>query len=176
MKTYNLFKEQCCNHWSIIGGVARNKVCHLAESINHHHDRIFSPLGPWQSHNKIHTQILPRLTWNRKRGIQAFVKSGLSLMTARTSSNNSLYIFHHRRPMEMFIQNLQGLCNAKMTSQSSPMCFSNQQVSNRAFWNTQSTILEKESILNNICSLSLIWGRTNNRTKVWISFIQFLDE
>jgi len=60
MELYNFLKEEIHNVCYIITVVASNKVCHLGESINYHHNSILPSRGLWEGNNKVHANIILR--------------------------------------------------------------------------------------------------------------------
>jgi len=71
MEPHNFLEEDVHNVGSIITFVVSNEVSHLEESIHYHHDSISSPSCPWEGHNEVHANVIPRPYRNWKRSVEA---------------------------------------------------------------------------------------------------------
>ena len=71
VESNNLLEVEIGNLSGIMSSVAWHKVSHLGETINNHHDSILVSLSPWESHEKIKGDVLPRGHGDRKWGIKA---------------------------------------------------------------------------------------------------------
>ena len=49
---------------SIIYLVAWDEICHLPKPIQHHKDRVYTPLGPRKPKEKVYAYIYPGYRWN----------------------------------------------------------------------------------------------------------------
>jgi len=93
MQSHNLLEIEVGHLSSIIGGMARDEVRHLGESINNHHNGVFVPLGPRQTRDEIQANVLPRGLRNGEWRIQSLgQRMALGHLTSRTSFNEMLYI------------------------------------------------------------------------------------
>src|SRR4051812_41052069 len=122
MQSNNFTKEQISNMRSIIRFMTRNKVCHLRKPIHNNKNTIPPLLCSWQSQNKVHRNILPRNTRNRKRHIQTmWIKARLSFLTSSAACHKSLNIATHAWPKEVCSKNILRLLDTKVSHQSSSM-------------------------------------------------------
>jgi len=60
MEPHHFLEEKVRNVGSIITFVASNKVSHLGETIHCHYDSISSLWFPWEGHNEVYANIIPR--------------------------------------------------------------------------------------------------------------------
>ncbi|KAK9098666.1 hypothetical protein Syun_025711 [Stephania yunnanensis] len=69
MQSIHFPKEQLSHLYSISGLLAWDEVNHLGKTVNHHKNRVISPLCSRQPQHEIHANINPWLFWNGQRHI-----------------------------------------------------------------------------------------------------------
>ena len=95
--------------------MASNEVCHLEESIYHHHDSILRPRVLLEDHN-VHTNVTPRPCRNQKRSVKALVEVTLVHVTCSTPYDHLVNVFTHLGLIKVLLEYLKGLVDIKMAS------------------------------------------------------------
>jgi len=115
MEPHDFLEEGFYNICCIITLFASNEVCHLGESIYHHHDSILPLRDPWEGHDEVHANVIPRRLRNWQRSVKALVEVTLNHMKCSTPYDYLVNIPTHLGLIEVLLKCLKGRVDAKMT-------------------------------------------------------------
>lgn len=101
MQLKHIVKEGLSNIQSCKRVRQRNEVSIFAQSIYHHHDDML-PIGRGETLNKIHANLIPNFSRNRKWLEQTRIGSevGFAPLTCSTLPDISVNVFVHSLPKE----------------------------------------------------------------------------
>ena len=109
---------------SITSFAARNEVCHFRESVNDYHDKIHMLSCLRKAQNKIHTNVFPYMSRNRKWCIESRVLSmSFGVLTNGTTLDETGNVAAHVRPIEPIFQESNSLITPGVSNKTTGVKF-----------------------------------------------------